>query len=92
MYQCKEGSPVPEGCDPNFVGILDLVTIYLESDADCTSYPYLNMDESCKFIYETMGPQNLLLLLKEPTLGHELLGLKSFLNNQNLIWFFEFLF
>lgn len=30
--------------------------------------------------------------IKEPTLSHELLGLKSFLNNQNLIWFFEFLF
>jgi hypothetical protein len=37
-----------EGCDPNFVGILEEITILLESDADCSAHPYLNMVESCK--------------------------------------------
>jgi hypothetical protein len=47
LAACSEKSDL-EDCDPNFVGILEEITIFLESDADCAAHPYLNMDESCE--------------------------------------------
>jgi hypothetical protein len=36
------------GCDPNFAGVLEELTLYLENDTDCSRHPYLNTDESCE--------------------------------------------